>query len=235
MAELIAHLKLIMPHKYNSLIVNAITELFSNHSKEIINLCKSGHRNEKWFQFEIAKRLETSSIKSVSIEQQIKFDGRKKNTKDRIKNGRTKGLIDIALIPKHVRRDPIIGIELKHGADLGNLYNLLEDIIKLHAVCLSEWQFRSLYFVLIFENNNQRESKYSNILHSLKQIKPECCYDLSFNEIGNLRVVIVCWESSFYKTSSSIESFNTWYSEIENIMRRYNIYNNIISSPREFL
>lgn len=213
-----------MPSKRAQFVLDAIKETVSTNHEELIFL--SGYKNhwEKWFQVELGTTLKRKDAKDISLENSsCQFDSRKKNTPSRIQNDFKTAQIDLVFRRKLESKGKLIGLELKQTQSLQGMRSMFADIVKISALKRSDWPFRELYFVLFYYDDDSNRRKYDALLNDLQKNETIRTETMTFSDIDKLRCLIVYWESGTSLEKMNIDSFKKWYSEIEDLLKKYEL------------
>lgn len=213
-----------MPSKRAQFILNSIKETVSTNHEELIFLESYKNHWEKWFQVELATTLKRKEAKDISLENSdCRFDSRKKNTPSRVQNDFKTAQIDLVFRRKLESRGKLIGIELKQAQSLQGIRPMLADIVKINALRRSDWPFRELYFVLFYYEDDKIRRKYGELLNDLLIDETILTETMTFPGVDKLQCLIVYWESGSALEKMNIDSFQKWYSKIEDLLKKYEL------------
>ena len=222
--------------KTPNMVLNLLGDVVNSNLDEFEFLSERSLGWEKWFQIEVASRLKKIGAQEVNIEHRFSFDAKKINNKHRIEQAYKTGSIDITFVPKSYRSQiGYVGIELKLADGLKGLKGVLADIVKLHASKRTEWAFRSLYFVLLYKENEDktRQTKYDKLLVDLKKIQPTSCYAIQFERAVGFKAVVVYWDPNKGGKSCDIKLYNEWFEKIKKLYAKYGLFENHVSSAKK--
>lgn len=222
------------PPKTAQYVLKLIKDIFNKNIDKFDLFSDGDNHWEKWFQIELASRLRKEKAREVKLEYRFLFDGKKKNTTFRAKKGAAKGYIDLVYRPKYASLDYYVGIELKQTKSLQGLVRLMEDVVKLRAARKTEWNFRSLYFVLLCKEPKVR-NKFVRLLEDLEAIKPITCSTLKFDRGAGFWAVVLYWDPNKYKSSCDIQLYEEWFGKIEECFVKHDPenYAKIVSSSKK--
>lgn len=100
---------------------------------------------------------------------------------------------------------------------------MLADIVKINALRRSDWPFRELYFVLFYYEDDKIRRKYGELLNDLLIDETILTETMTFPGVDKLQCLIVYWESGSALEKMNIDSFQKWYSKIEDLLKKYEL------------
>lgn len=213
-----------MATKRAQVIFDMIRETVTVNQEQLTFLAEYKNHWEKWFQVELATTLKRRNARDITIENSAcRFDSRKKNTPSRVQNDFKTAQIDLVFRRKLESKGKFIGIELKQTQSLQGIKSMLADVVKISAIRRSDWPFRELYFVLFYYEDDCVRRKYGELLNDLRNNETILTETMSFPGIDKLQCLVVYWESGASLEKMNIDSFKKWYSEIEGLMKKYEL------------
>lgn len=200
-------------------IMKIIGKTINQNLYQIEYLFSSNNHWEKWFQVELASRLNQSKFTGIKLEKPYYYDLRK-SQKQCYGKTRKKGQIDIVAKVKYGKLNQYIGFELKQSNNIGGLKGVIKDINKIRTIKKSEWNFRALYFVLVYKDLSCKRALYSKLrekLHSNGFIRD---LNIQFKNTTGLYAFVLYWEED--KSNRAYESFNDWYRRVMETVKEIN-------------
>lgn len=169
---------------------------------------------EKWFQIELAHELAKNG--ESYIETQLPYS-KAKNLP--IKNeGNSNAFIDIIFRKTNFTKDYYTAVEITVSKTKQGLRKALSDLLRLKAIKTKHWPFRSVYIILAYSTEYQKESKFEKIIESIEK-------EMIVKKItaGSFTFLIFGWNSKGHQKNMTIESYRNWLSKIVKIYRHHGI------------
>ena len=187
-------------------------EYFSK-SKDVY---KSLSRWENLFQLELLFHFNKIGVTGLYFEVSYVYDKRKNLPYP--KSGKFSAHIDIVYRRKLTLSHLYTGIELKVNDDPNlSIYGSLVDLARFGALLNSEWEFRGIFAISIFQN--YKKSKYIKLVES-ESIKES----VDIIDLGPYKAIVIGWEPR-HLSDATLANYKEWLDKLRfSCNYEFNIY-----------
>lgn len=196
------------------IVKNAVNSTLKRHKGKFEKFLPGWYGWEKWFQVELAYEL--SSQGEAYVEKQCAYDKNKKLPIGKLQN--SNAFIDIIFRKNNDIKDYFSAVELTVGRTRQSLRKVLSDLIKIKAIKNSEWKFRSVFIVLVYDSNYEKNTKFVQLYDKLIEK-----YNIKPIDFCGFTFLVFGWEPQGLKANMVNSSYGDWVDGLEKVYKEYGV------------
>lgn len=201
-------------------VANAVSKTLRRHKGKFQTFFQGWYGWEKWFQVELAYELADKG--EAYVEKQCTYDKKKKLPVGKLLN--SNAFIDIIFRKHNDTKGYFSAIELTVGRTKQSLRKVLSDLLKIKAIKKKDWFFRSVFVVLVFDRNYEKNTKFSKLYD---RIKSE--FQAKSIDLGDFSFLVFGWEPQNLINNMNDGNYAAWVESLVEIYKDFDIYPQISS------
>lgn len=201
-------------------VTNAVKKTLKLHKGKFQTFLKGWYGWEKWFQVELAYQL--SDEGEAYVEKQYAYDERKKLPIGKL--GNSNAFVDVIFRKNNDTKGWYSAIELTVGRTKQSLQKVLSDLLKIKAIRNGDWRFRSVFVILAFNNNFEKNTRYAKLFDEIKEK-----FDAKVIDGGEFSFLIFGWEPQNLMNKMNNDNYGAWVDALVKMYGDFDIYPKISS------
>lgn len=198
----------------SEIIKKALNKTLRRHKEKFGNFFNGWSGWEKWLQVELAYELNNHG--QATVEGQYVYHKGKKLPIGKL--GNSNAFIDIVFRKTNDSADYFTAIELTVGRTHKSLRKVLSDLLKIKALKKKEWEFRSVFVVLAFENNNIKNTNYVKLYSSIQEE-----FGVVPIEFERFTFLVFGWEPHALKSKMNNLNYGEWVKSLVKIYEDHGV------------